>query len=79
MAKPGYDTDKSPKILEGSDLKALAKYMKSDSCRNVFIMVSWIPPVFSFHADAMRELCSLGLVRLLACARLQYSHACDQE
>ncbi|KAG2121755.1 Sir2 family histone deacetylase Hst2 [Suillus clintonianus] len=39
MAKPGYTTDAHPRILEGNDLKALAKYMKSDSCRNVFLML----------------------------------------
>jgi len=40
MTKPGYTTDQQPRILDGTDLKALAKYMKSDSCRNVFLMVS---------------------------------------
>jgi hypothetical protein len=42
MVKPAYATDESPRILEGNDLKALAKYMKSDSCRNIFLMVSVI-------------------------------------
>jgi hypothetical protein len=42
MVKPTYATDESPRILEGNDLKALAKYMKSDSCRNIFLMVSVI-------------------------------------
>lgn len=37
--QPGYTTDQHPRILEGNDLKALAKYMKSDSCRNVFLML----------------------------------------
>ncbi|KAG2752945.1 NAD-dependent deacetylase sirtuin-2 [Suillus brevipes Sb2] len=37
--KPSYTTDQHPRILEGNDLKALAKYMKSDSCRNVFLML----------------------------------------
>ncbi|KAG1788683.1 DHS-like NAD/FAD-binding domain-containing protein [Suillus plorans] len=40
MTKPGYAADQHPRILEGNDLKALAKYMKSDSCRNVFLMAS---------------------------------------
>ncbi|OAX35530.1 NAD-dependent deacetylase sirtuin-2 [Rhizopogon vinicolor AM-OR11-026] len=39
MVKPDCTTDENPRILEGNDLKALAKYMKSDSCRNVFIML----------------------------------------
>lgn len=39
MTKPGYAADQHPRILEGNDLKALAKYMKSDSCRNVFLML----------------------------------------
>ncbi|KAG1731808.1 DHS-like NAD/FAD-binding domain-containing protein [Suillus paluster] len=38
MAKPG--SDKSPRILDGNDLKGLAKYMKSDKCQKVFLMVS---------------------------------------
>lgn len=32
-----------PKILEANDLQSLVKYMKSDSCLNVFLMV--IPPL----------------------------------
>ena len=47
-------TAKNPTILEGNDLKALAKYMNSDRCRNVFLMVSYhdIWP-FDFDTDAM--------------------------
>ena len=37
----------SPKVLEADDLQSLAKYMKSESCRNVFLMVITSP---SFHA-----------------------------
>lgn len=53
MVKPGYPTDESPKILEGNDLKALAKYMNSDSCQNVFIMVSSTLSVLNFDTDFM--------------------------
>ena len=34
-----YPQDRSPKVLETNDLQSLAKYMRSDSCRNVFLMV----------------------------------------
>lgn len=34
-----YPHELSPKVLEANDLQSLAKYMKSDSCRNVFLMV----------------------------------------
>ncbi|KAG8214516.1 hypothetical protein J3R82DRAFT_9574 [Butyriboletus roseoflavus] len=34
-----YPREPSPKALEANDLQSLAKYMKSDSCRNVFLMV----------------------------------------
>ncbi|KAH7909807.1 DHS-like NAD/FAD-binding domain-containing protein [Hygrophoropsis aurantiaca] len=38
-SKSGYPQDKPVNILEGRDLKALAKYIKSESCKNVFLMV----------------------------------------
>lgn len=50
MVKPGYVTDESPRILEGNDLKALAKYMQSDSCRNIFLMVRSLFTVLGFGA-----------------------------
>ncbi|KAF8843348.1 NAD-dependent deacetylase sirtuin-2 [Paxillus ammoniavirescens] len=34
-----YHSESSPKVLEGNDLQSLAKYMKSDSCRNIFLML----------------------------------------
>ncbi|EGO24122.1 hypothetical protein SERLADRAFT_370958 [Serpula lacrymans var. lacrymans S7.9] len=36
--KPTYAQDETPRLLDGNNLKAIAKYMKSDSCRNVFVM-----------------------------------------
>ena len=44
------EMSESPRILEGNDLKALAKYMymKSDSCHNVFLkMVNSVFPMLS--------------------------------
>ena len=41
-----YTRELSPKVLEANDLQSLAKYMKSDSCRNVFLMVL---PSMSFY------------------------------
>ncbi|KIJ07694.1 hypothetical protein PAXINDRAFT_173346 [Paxillus involutus ATCC 200175] len=32
-------SESSPKVLEGNDLQSLAKYMKSDSCRNICLML----------------------------------------
>lgn len=29
-----------PELLEGRDIASLAKYIKSEQCRNVFVMVS---------------------------------------
>ena len=43
-----YPHEHSPKILEANDLQSLAKYMKSDSCRNVFLMVI---ASLSFHVS----------------------------
>lgn len=63
MVKPTYATDESPRILEGNDLKALAKYMKSDSCQNIFLMVSVIAYV-RFWCRRCYDVTSLGLVRL---------------
>jgi len=34
-----YPHERSPKVLEANDLQSLAKYMKSDSCQNVFLML----------------------------------------
>ncbi|KAF9242632.1 DHS-like NAD/FAD-binding domain-containing protein [Melanogaster broomeanus] len=34
-----YPTDSSPKVLEGDGLQALTKYLKSDSCQNIFLML----------------------------------------
>ncbi|KAI9573677.1 DHS-like NAD/FAD-binding domain-containing protein [Boletus coccyginus] len=33
-----FPHEPSPKVLEANDLQSLVKYMKSDSCRNVFLM-----------------------------------------
>ncbi|KAH7925597.1 NAD-dependent deacetylase sirtuin-2 [Leucogyrophana mollusca] len=41
-SKPGYPQDEPVRLLEGNDLKSLAKYMNSESCKNVFLMVSGI-------------------------------------
>ncbi|KAF8133693.1 DHS-like NAD/FAD-binding domain-containing protein [Boletus edulis] len=34
-----YHHEPSPKVLEANDLQSLVKYMKSDSCQNVFLML----------------------------------------
>ncbi|KAF8555269.1 NAD-dependent deacetylase sirtuin-2 [Imleria badia] len=39
MNHPLYPQELSPKVLEANDLQSLAKYMESDSCRNVFLML----------------------------------------
>ena len=43
-----YPHEPSPKVLEARDLQSLVKYMKSDSCQNVFLMVI-TPLLFLFH------------------------------
>jgi NAD-dependent histone deacetylase SIR2 len=45
-----YPHERSPKVLEANDLQSLAKYMKSDSCQNVFLMVI---ASLSFHVSYM--------------------------
>lgn len=47
-----YPDERSPKVLEGNDLQSLAKYMKSDSCRNVFLMVIASLPISCVSWDS---------------------------
>ncbi|KAF9220911.1 NAD-dependent deacetylase sirtuin-2 [Gyrodon lividus] len=39
MSFHAYSTESSPKVLKDNDLQSLVKYMKSDSCRNIFLMI----------------------------------------
>lgn len=34
----GYDDDDAPQVLETLDLHGVAKYIKSDACKNIFVM-----------------------------------------
>ena len=34
-----------PEVLEGRDIPSLAKYIKSENCKNVFVMVSNHRPI----------------------------------
>lgn len=33
------DFEVPPEVLEGRDIRSLAKYIKSDECKNIFVMV----------------------------------------
>ena len=33
------DFEGPPEVLEGRDIPSLAKYIKSDECKNIFVMV----------------------------------------
>lgn len=46
----GADSDEEESsIFDKKDISSLAKYIKSDACRNVFLMVNTL--VISFHCD----------------------------
>lgn len=36
------DFEGPPEVLEGRDIPSLAKYIKSDECKNIFVMVSQV-------------------------------------
>jgi hypothetical protein len=39
-----YKSPQRPRTLEAKDLRSVAKYMKSDKCENIFVMVRSVSP-----------------------------------
>ncbi|KIJ64406.1 hypothetical protein HYDPIDRAFT_90223 [Hydnomerulius pinastri MD-312] len=81
--QPEYSVDEPVRLLEGNDLKALAKYMKSDSCRNVFLMlgagVSTSAGIPDFRSPETGSGCNdPGLYANLARLKLPYPEAVFQ-
>ena len=60
-------SDRKPQLIPGNDLKSLATYMKSDRCRNVFLMVTFSLLLIAqiIHFLAVISAHSLVQVRLI--------------
>ena len=52
-------SQREPKVLRGKDIPALAEYIKSEECKNVFLMVRWFTPRRQ-HSDHWNLLIQLG-------------------
>lgn len=57
----------SPQVLESLDLPGIAKYIKSDACKNIFVMVSSVS-----NADSFVPNQSILTVLLQAGAGIRY-------